>query len=144
MRGHCLCGQVEFEISGSGFKLYQCHCSLCRKQSGSASNAATIVPAGRFRWLRGKEQIASWVKDSGFRSDFCKICGSPIPNPLKNKPYYWIPVGLLEDNGNLEVVAHLYTNSKAPWDTSVTHGVFYEELPPDLLEFIDYLQLTDN
>ena len=43
MQGKCLCGQVAFEILGAVPKLYQCHCSLCRKQGGSTSNTATIV-----------------------------------------------------------------------------------------------------
>ena len=112
MRGHCLCGKVEFEIDGSRFKLYQCHCSLCRRQSGSSSNAAAIISAEKFRWLRGAEFISSWVKDTGFRSDFCSRCGSPVPNPLRNMPYVWVPAGLLEDGGELEIAAHLCVASK--------------------------------
>ncbi len=42
MHGQCLCGAVKFEILGPLPKLYQCHCSLCRKQSGSASNPERI------------------------------------------------------------------------------------------------------
>jgi hypothetical protein len=106
MRGHCLCGKVDFEIDGSRFKLYQCHCSLCRRQSGSSSTAAAIVPAEKFRWLSGTEFISSWNKDTGFRSDFCSLCGSPVPNPLRGLPYVWVPAGLLENGGELEIVAH--------------------------------------
>ena len=71
MHGKCLCGSVEFEVTGNFPKLYQCHCSLCRKQGGSLSNTATIVGAENFHWLSGQEHISSWVKDTGFRSDFC-------------------------------------------------------------------------
>ncbi len=142
MRGHCLCGQVEFEIDGEHLKLYQCHCSLCRRQGGSLSNAATIIPNGKFRWLRGAELISSWQKESGFRSDFCSTCGSPVPNPLRNLPYFWVPAGLLESNGGLEVVAHLCVASKASWDSTPLHGACYDELP-NLSEFIALLQAPD-
>lgn len=142
MRGHCLCGGIEFEISGSDFKLYQCHCSLCRRQGGSSSNTATIVPADRFRWLRGAEHISSWTKASGFRSDFCSSCGSPVPNPLGGTPYVWVPAGLLDDGGTLQIVAHLCLDSKAEWDSALAPGACYAGLP-DLEQFIASLQARD-
>ena len=135
MRGHCLCGKVGFEIGGRRFKLYQCHCSLCRRQSGSSSNVATIISAEGFRWLRGAEFISSWRKDTGFRSDFCSRCGSPVPNPLRNTPYVWVPAGLLENGGELEIVAHLCVASKAPWDSISLEGLHYDTAPA-LAEFI--------
>lgn len=138
MRGHCLCGQIEFEIDGGHFKLYQCHCSLCRRQGGSLSNAATIAPNEKFRWLRGVESISSWEKESGFRSDFCSICGSAVPNPLRNLPYFWVPAGLLEGNNELKIVAHLCVASKASWDSAPLQGTCYDELPV-LSEFITLL-----
>lgn len=143
MRGHCLCGQVEFEIDGSHLKLYQCHCSLCRRQGGSSSNTATIVPNERFRWLRGAESISSWQKETGFRSDFCSNCGSPVPNPLRNTSYFWVPAGLLEDGGHFEIVSHLCMSSRAPWDSTPQQGACYDGLP-DLPEFIALLNAIDT
>lgn len=138
MRGQCLCGQIEFEIGGAIPKLYQCHCSLCRKQGGSASNTATIVAARNFRWLAGEEHISSWAKETGFRSHFCSMCGSPVPNPLRNTPYFWVPAGLLGEDAELEVVAHLHVGSKAPWDTIALPGIQYETMP-ELSEFLEFL-----
>lgn len=143
MRGHCLCGQIGFEIDGSRIKLYQCHCSLCRRQGGSLSNTATIVSNERFRWLQGADRVSSWIKDSGFRSDFCATCGSPVPNPLRKLPYYWIPAGLLEDTDCLEIVAHLHLSSRAPWDSIPTEGACFENLPK-LRELLELLHSNGN
>ena len=142
MRGHCLCGQVEFEIDGEHFKLYQCHCSLCRRQGGSLSNVATIVANEKFRWLRGVEFISSWKNGAGFRSDFCSTCGSPVPNPLRKLPYVWVPGGLLEESNGLEIVAHLCVASKASWDAAPLQGACYDELP-NISEFIAFLNDID-
>ena len=142
MRGHCLCGKVEFEIDGRRFKLYQCHCSLCRRQGGSLSNTASIVANNNFHWLRGAELISSWKNEKGFRSDFCSTCGSPVPNPLRNMPYFWVPAGLLEDSGELEIVAHLCVASKALWDLIPLQGVCYDDLP-NLSEFVALLHAAD-
>lgn len=78
--------------------------------------------AENFRWLSGQEHISSWVKDAGFRSDFCSKCGSPVPNPLRSTPYYWVPVGLLDDEQKLEIAAHVFVGSKVSWEVIGTLG----------------------
>tara|TARA_R100000005_G_C4807620_1_gene95795 strand:- start:3 stop:431 length:429 start_codon:yes stop_codon:yes gene_type:complete len=128
MLGQCLCENISFEIKVATADLYQCHCSLCRKSTGSASNTALIVEAANFIWLSGRENISSFTKTSGFRSDFCSTCGSPVPNPLRNTGFYWIPAGLLEGNTDIQVVAHLHTASKAPWDI-LQKGHQYATMP---------------
>ena len=86
MRGNCLCGAVVFEIVGEAPRLYQCHCSLCRKQSGSTANSSLLIESESFRWLGGEDRISSYVKEFGFRSDFCSRCGSPVPqSPPEHK-----------------------------------------------------------
>lgn len=106
------------------------------------SNAATIVPEESFRWLGGRELISSWKKESGFRSDFCSVCGSPVPNPLRNYPYLWVPAGLLEGGDGLEIVAHLCVASKASWDSSALGVKCYDNLPA-FSELIDLLRVIE-
>jgi hypothetical protein len=129
MYGKCLCGLVSFDIIDVVPKLYQCHCSLCRKQGGAPSNTAAIFAKKHFQWLSGHEHVKSWVKDTGFRSDFCSRYGSPVPNPLRTVPYYWVLAGLLEGDVQLEVAAHLYVDSRASWDTITYSGKQYETSP---------------
>lgn len=128
IKGSCLCGNIEFRVTDIGNNIYQCHCSLCRKQGGSASNSGTVIPLAQFQWLKGQENVKSWVKNSGFRSDFCSNCGSPVPNPLNGLDYYWIPVGTLED-APFNIVASLYTESKASWGVVASAGRRYETMP---------------
>ncbi len=115
MKGACNCGNVSFEVSGNIPKLYQCHCKLCRKQSGSTSNTATIIHESDFKWFSDFDSITHWKKDSGFTSDFCKTCGSPVPNRLRDTSFIWIPMGLVEDS-DAKVVIHICCESKAKWD----------------------------
>jgi len=129
MRGKCLCGAIEFELLGKPPNLYQCHCSLCRKVTGSSANAAFRIDADRFAWSAGKEQIREYVTGSGFKSHFCANCGSPVPNLTSNDRAYWIPAGLLEDNGELELVAHLYVESRASWDVIADAGTKFATMP---------------
>ena len=144
MRGKCLCETVEFEITGGIPKLYQCHCSLCRKQGGSTSNTATIIAMENFRWISGEKNIGSYVKPTGFRSDFCSRCGSTVPNPLRRTRYYWVPSGMLEGSEKLEIVAHLYADSRASWDTAPLSGKVYDTMPEDMIAFIRTLHASDT
>ncbi len=129
MIGKCLCGTIEFEVKGEMPNLYQCHCSLCRKTTGAAANTATFIERKNFEWLRGESSIRSYVKDSGFRSDFCASCGSPVPNLLRDTGLYFLPVGLLEETKGFHVVQHLYTASKAHWDVIGGSAEQHGEMP---------------
>ena len=129
MIGNCLCGHVEFEIKVESPKLYQCHCSLCRKQSGTSSNAATFVNQNQFSWVKGQDGISSFTKHTGFRSDFCSHCGSPVPNPLGDSGLFWVPAGLLGTDQDQQIVAHLYMDSKVCWDVTAIDGKQYDEMP---------------
>jgi hypothetical protein len=146
MIGSCLCGEVRFDVCGAYPKLYQCHCSLCRKQGGSASNTGLIVAADKFRWLAGESLVTQWTRSTGFRSWFCSRCGSPVPNPLRDTGYIWIPAGLLEGDDQLEIRAQLFIDSKAPWDEVLGPGRQFQTAPDlkDLIKFLHGKQTTEN
>jgi hypothetical protein len=138
LAGSCLCGEVRFAVSGPFPKLYQCHCSLCRKQGGSVSNTGLIVAADKFRWLGGEARIGQWQRSTGFRSHFCQDCGSTVPNMLRNTGYVWVPAGALDDDGPLEISAQLFLGSKMRCDRPRSDGLQYEKAP-DLKELIAIL-----
>lgn len=143
MLGQCLCETVSFEILTDIPQLYQCHCSLCRKQSGAASNCGTFVATADFCWRSGQDNVNNWRKDSGFSSSFCKTCGSPVPNILGDTELMFIPVGVLADVKR-SVVAHLYCDSKASWDVIAdSDAVFHAQLP-DLMELQKALESGDK
>jgi hypothetical protein len=139
MKGSCNCGKVSFEISGDVAALYQCHCKLCQKQSGSTSNTATIVNESDFIWGSEVGSISHWKKDSGFTSHFCKQCGCPVPNKIREYNLYWVPMGLVE-NFYIKITTHLWCSSKANWDDISNTGIKHDEMPPDLDAFIKSLQ----
>ena len=138
MQGSCLCGAIRFEVDEPLPWLYQCHCSLCRKQGGSVSNTGLIVAADKFRWLTGEDLIAKWQRATGFRSHFCTRCGAPVPNPLRDTGYVWVPSGLLDGDGPLEIGARLYVDSRASW-ARLPAGMRHFGTAPTLRELIELL-----
>jgi hypothetical protein len=129
---------VRFEVTGPFPRLYQCHCSLCRKQGGSVSNTGLIVAAGRFRWLAGEPSIGKWRRSTGFRSYFCANCGSTVPNPLRDAGYVWVPAGALDGDAALTIGAQLFIGSKLDGDLPRSDGLQFETAP-DLAELIAIL-----
>lgn len=120
MIGSCLCGAVKFNAKVDTLKVYQCHCSLCRKQTGTASSCGTVVHIKNFEWLSGETNISKWVRDAGFTSHFCSSCGSSVPNQFRGNPYYWIPAGLM-DSQDIEVVANIFVCDVAQWSQVSTN-----------------------
>ena len=113
--GSCLCGKVKFLINKDIHTMYHCHCSLCRKQSGTGANSATLVSETLFEWVSGINFIGTFKKDSGFTSCFCISCGSPVPNNVGNSPFIWIPLGLLNEMPVIKRRLGFCLNSKSNW-----------------------------
>lgn len=141
--GSCLCGAVGFQFAVSNIKMiYRCYCSLCRKQSGAASNVATFVQTQSFQWQHGEQWIQTYIKETGFSSCFCKQCGSPVPNALAINPeVMWIPLGLLQEQFTPELELNFCMSSKVSW--AKTHEVLlaFDELP-DLNELENYFDMN--
>ena len=127
--GSCLCGVVQFQVRSVIDTIYHCHCGLCRKQTGSGFNAASLVEQSHFSWLQGDQQIRQEQKASGFRSAFCSVCGSCVPNQVNQTSWMWIPLGLLDSEITPIQRLNFCVNSKAAWVESPSADKHYSELP---------------
>lgn len=114
--GGCLCGDVRFEIRGAIPDLYQCHCSLCRKVTGSSANSAFMVRAEDFAWAGRARKLRSFERSTGYRNDFCARCGSPAPYAMEAEGLVWVPAGALDGALEVRVTNHIFVASKADWD----------------------------
>jgi hypothetical protein len=126
LRGSCLCEEVVFEIDGNVSPMEACHCSRCRKTSGSAFSTALLCATSSFRWVRGSKKITSFRLPSGFAHDFCSVCGSPTPGPTDEK-VIGIPVGCLESDPGTRIKWHAFVASKAEWESIIGDARQFEE-----------------
>ena len=128
IHGSCLCERVKFSVAVDALNLYQCHCSVCRKVSGSASGTAFFARLASFAWLGGQEQVTVFKRESGYSVHFCSSCGSPVPHTFMGE-YVWVPAGLLDAEATGNIAAHLHVNSKAHWEPVLQGGVHYPDSP---------------
>src|SRR5688572_10937375 len=120
IRGGCLCGSVRFEIKRAVGPFELCHCSRCRKTTGSAFAAGLGVEVADFRLLSGAELVRTCeapVREHppAYRVAFCSRCGSPVPDPRPGTSWFEIPAGLLDDAPELKPDKHIFVDCKSPW-----------------------------
>ena len=121
LTGSCLCGAVRYELTDAPYWAHACHCSRCRKITGSPFAANAFVPLESLRYVAGKAHLNSYriPKADRFTHTFCKLCGSTLPSPNPSKSRVVIPMGSLDDDPGLLLKAHIWVDSKADWDAIV-------------------------
>ena len=72
-RGGCHCGDVAFEVEAPPeLTVQECNCSIC----SMTGFLHLIVPASRFRLLRGADCLTTYTFNTGTaRHLFCRRCG---------------------------------------------------------------------
>lgn len=116
IEGSCLCGGIRFRLDEAGAVLINhCHCSRCRKASGSEYATFLQVVANYFEWECGEDLIQSYESMPGNFRSFCRVCGSRVPVVRSQVNSVTVPVGALESDPGLRAEVHLFTGSKAPW-----------------------------
>lgn len=113
--GGCLCGAVRFTLEGDIDVVNCCHCSRCRKRSGSAF--ATIVHArfSDFTIVTGEDEISVYESEQWGARHFCRNCGSPLPGGDEEANHVGIAAGLFDEGMNTSPGLHIMTGSKAQW-----------------------------
>jgi len=87
------------------------------------------VPAEGFRLLTEPEKVLAFrVSESGARR-FCARCGSPLPTPPIDGRVF-VPLGSLEDDVSVELLAHVFVGSKATWDVIADALPQFDTWPP--------------
>lgn len=115
--GSCLCGAVAFEIEGEFDRFYLCHCSYCRKDTGSAHGANLFSSSAKIEWLSGAAQVKTYnVPATRHSKSFCSNCGSALPRVEMNGQLIVVPTGSLDSAFSMRPDAHLFVSSKAQWD----------------------------
>lgn len=121
--GACNCGAVQYEIDAELSGVFVCHCSICRRSTGSNGIAVVVVKNEHFQWVCGEEHIAYWRKpDTQWETWFCRICGAPVPG-RNDAQRMFVPAGSITQGGDaLRVIHHIWVGSKAVWDEIADAG----------------------
>ncbi len=75
-KGHCLCGDIQFEYQGTPIEAMHCHCESCRRHTSSPVSTFVIVNKDSFRYTKGKP--VAYASSPGVGRTHCGLCGSQI------------------------------------------------------------------
>lgn len=117
LRGSCLCNGVAYEITPPFLFFHYCHCSRCRKITGSAHSANILVRREQFAWTRGEDLVRRWELPSAEKlcTGFCSVCGSSLPWLTRDGKAYLVPAGSLDDTPVARPERNIFWDSRAEW-----------------------------
>ena len=115
--GRCLCKKVSYAIKGHLGIFQYCHCSRCRKFTGSAFAANLLVSPADFQWLSGEEFVGRYELEDAkhFATSFCTHCGSSLPWLGKSGQAVVVPAGTLDDDPGIQPLQTIFWGSRAVW-----------------------------
>lgn len=130
-KGSCLCGDVAYQFSGTALVFQYCHCSRCRKISGSAHASNIIIKPEQFQWTKGEPLVGRYelAQAKHFATSFCKNCGSALPWQTQSAKAVIVPAGTLDEDPEVRPGHNIYYADKAPWYDDPDKLLKYDELP---------------
>ena len=122
-KGSCLCGAVNFEVSGDLGPAEACHCTQCRKWTGHFFTS-TEVPRSALT-VHGEGNIAWYHSSEKVRRGFCHRCGTDLFfDPLDKDKHDWIGIsmGAFDTPTGTKLALHIFVAEKGDY-YEITDGL---------------------
>lgn len=132
VHGSCNCGGVRYAVTAPFLRANLCHCSRCRKQSGSVGSAQGRVPREGFTLLTGASLLGVWrPEDGGMAKVFCTVCGSSLfGGHWPEGDEVSVRLGGLDADPGIAVQFHSFAADAAPWAPACADGLPRHDGPP--------------
>lgn len=121
LAGRCFCGAVHYEVADQFAYAANCHCSNCRRTTGSAFKPFAGIEREKFVVTKGEEARMIFGDDNGHDAH-CARCGSLLYSLVRDGAWVHVAMGTLLDDPSIRPTAHIFVGSKAPWFT-ITDGL---------------------
>lgn len=119
--GGCLCGAVRYEVRGEPYIAGLCHCTTCRKLTGSSFSATANWRADQFS-MTGDLRMYE-------RRHFCPTCGSRLFFLFAGGVEVFL--GTLDEAPyNIEPMLEVWTVRRERWLPHVSGAILHDQNPP--------------
>lgn len=119
LEGGCACGAVRYRMSGPPLIVHCCHCTWCRRETGSAFAVNACIEADRVTLLKGGPELVPTPSESGRGQKIarCPACRVAVWSHYAGAgdAVAFVRVGTLDAAGRVVPDIHIYTASKLPW-----------------------------
>jgi hypothetical protein len=125
LAGGCLCGSVRWELDLAPVAAGYCHCTRCRRRTGTAAAISAQIVPGSLRILTGAELVREWTHpDGGFAKCFCSTCGSGLwsINP-DDREQLSVRMGTFDRDPGIRPQYHQFVAYAASWEPLPDDGL---------------------
>lgn len=116
LTGSCLCGAVRYQVPDAFSYAANCHCSNCRRTTGSAYKPFAGIERDQFVLTAGEDKLLRFGEETGHDAH-CAICGSLLYSVVRGGAYVHVAMGTLIDEPGIRPSHHIFVGSKAAWET---------------------------
>ena len=124
--GMCQCEAVQFTVADEFLYAGNCHCSGCRRATGSAFKPFAGIEREKLTITRGAEGLMIFGEAEGHDAR-CKRCGSLLYSVVREGAYVHVAMGSLVDEPTIRPTGHIFVSCKAPWFTITDNLPQYAE-----------------
>jgi hypothetical protein len=112
--GKCYCGAVQYRVADEFRYAANCHCSNCRRTTGSAFKPFGGIEREKLELTAGADKVLVYGEDD-LNDTHCAECGSILYSVVRDGEYVHVAYGSLVDAPSLAPSEHIFVGSKAPW-----------------------------
>jgi hypothetical protein len=114
LEGKCYCGAVQYRVADEFLYAANCHCSNCRRTTGSAFKPFGGIERGKLELTDGADKLLVYGEEE-LNDTHCAACGSLLYSVVRDGEYVHVAYGTLVDAPSLSPTEHIFVGSKAPW-----------------------------
>lgn len=126
LAGKCFCGAVQYTVTDAFEYAANCHCSGCRRATGSAFKPFAGIPREKLRITHGANNLTIFG-DENAHDTHCRTCGSLLYSIVRDGAFAHVTMGTLVDDPTIRPTMHIFVGSKAPWFTITDELPQYDE-----------------
>src|SRR2546430_10385323 len=105
LAGKCFCGAVHYAVPDEFLYAMNCHCSNCRRTTGSAFKPFAGIARDKLTLTGGDGDLMTYGDPSGHDAH-CRRCGSLLYSVVRNGAFVHVAMGTPVDDANGRPTAH--------------------------------------
>lgn len=129
LAGKCFCGAVHYAVTNEFAYAMNCHCSQCRRTTGSAFKPMAGIERDKLVVTAGQDKLLIHGRER-CNNTHCRLCGSLLYSVVRDGAWVHVAMGTLVDTPAIRPTHHIFVGSKAPWFTITDDLPQYEEFAP--------------
>lgn len=78
LKGHCLCGAIQYEYHAALEQSILCYCRDCQQAQGGIMAWNSPIQKKFFKIIQGGDLLSAYFHTPNKARVFCRVCASPI------------------------------------------------------------------